>query len=186
LAFNTCRRQAIPPAAMTVHAFTQVAIRSRHQMLIPHIIRRLPRISCLRAVKYYSNILTQVISQSFCNIWQCAGIKKYPDGVGAVVFRLFGLGSVHGAYASASAALYAGIGIDYVAVLTLRYSGYRALILASAALDASVSDLIGHGKHLLIIIMCDAVYHKTCIYILSPVAHKSNWFAVILPGNSYH
>jgi hypothetical protein len=64
--------------------------------------------------------------------------------------RLFGLGSVYGANAGASAALDAGIGIYLVMIFALRDSGYRTLACASAALDAIFRNLISHGIHLLI------------------------------------
>jgi hypothetical protein len=57
---------------------------------------------------------------------------------------LFGLGGVNGAYAGASAALDAGIGIDYVALITLRDSGHGTLTRASATLDAIAGNLISH------------------------------------------
>ena len=53
-------------------------------------------------------------------------------------------GSAHGAHASASTALDASLGIDFVLAVALSDSSHGALSLASAAADALVSDLVSH------------------------------------------
>ena len=79
------------------------------------------------------------------NLGQDSHFKTIPHKyVGLKCLTLFGLGGVNGAYAGASAALDAGIGIDYVALITLGDSGHGTLTRASATLDAIAGNLISH------------------------------------------